>query len=320
MVTVIDAEQWPTADRSSRWQELLCGLYAPLRFTSLGSAVRGRITVGELDRLRITSSSMWASALRSRPAGGRAAEPMTVVVTLAGSTTLRQGGREALLMPGDLALIEPRRACTALFAEGTRSATVALPTALLGLPPDRVSAVSATRIAGSDPVAAATVGALEPLTDGLGALTRRQEEQVADALVRLIRAALSGLVEQFPEPDRVTGLRHSALDYVELHLGDANLGPATVAAAHHVSLRQLQRAFEEAGQTLTAVIRSRRMSAARVALADPARAGETVTEIAVRYGMTDLAGFSRRFRAEFGVAPREFRRRSLGISPDDAGD
>ncbi len=223
-------------------------------------------------------------------------------------------------MPGDLALIEPGRACTALFAEGTRSAMVSLPAGLLGLTPDRASAVSAIPVAGSGPAAAATVGMLEPLVDGLAALTRRQEERIADALAHLLGASLTALVERFPQPDRVAGLRHSALDYLERHLGDAGLGPATVAAAHHVSLRQLQRAFEEVGQTLNAVIRARRLTAARAALADPARAGETITDIAVQYGMTELAGFSRRFRAEFGVAPRELRRQHLGVSPGAAAD
>lgn len=318
MVTVIDAEQWPTADRSAHWQDVLCDLYAPLRFTPLRPDVRGRITVGEIDRLRVTHTAMAASVLHSRPERGRVAAPVTVIVALSGTTTLRQSGREAHLMPGDLALIDPGRACTALFAEDTRTTTVSLPAGLLGLTPERVSAVSATRIAGSDPAAATTVGMLGPLVDGLGMLTRRQEERVADALAHLLGASLMALVEQLPHPDRVTGLRHSALDYVERHLGDPYLGPVTVAAAHHVSVRQLQRAFEEAGQTLTAVIRSRRLAAARAALADPARAEETITEIAVRYGMTDSAGFSRRFHSAFGVAPREYRRQSLGPSPNAA--
>ncbi|WP_405771970.1 helix-turn-helix domain-containing protein [Streptomyces sp. NBC_00080] len=314
MVTVIDAEEWPTADRSARWQDVLCDLYAPLRFTPLRPDVCGRITVGELDRLRVARAAMAASVLRSQPLRGRAAEPVTVIVALAGTTTLRQSGREAHLMPGDLALIDPACACTALFSEDTRTTTVSLPAGLLGLSPERVSAVSATRIAASDPAAAATVGMLEPLVDGLDVLTRRQEERVADALVHLLGASLTALVEQLPQPDRVTGLRHSALHYVERHLGDPDLGPVTVAGALHVSVRQLQRAFEESGQTLTAVIRSRRLAAARAALADPARAGETITDIAGRYGMTDPAGFSRRFHAAFGVAPREYRRQSLGAS------
>ncbi|KPI12014.1 transcriptional regulator with only HTH domain, AraC family [Actinobacteria bacterium OK074] len=318
MVTVIDAEQWPAVARPARWQDVLCDLYTPLWFTPLGPAVRGRITVGEVDRLRVAHSIMGASTLRSRPVRGRAASPVTVVVSLTGSTTLRQGGRETHLMPGDLALIDPGRECTVLFAEDARSTTVSLPAGLLGLTLERVSAVSATRVAASDPAAAATVGMLKPLVDGLGVLTRRQEERVADALAHLLGASLTPLAEQLPQPDRVTRLRHSALDYVERHLSDPGLGPVTVAAAHHVSVRQLQRAFEEGGQTLTAVIRSRRLAAARAALADPARAEETITGIAVQYGMTDLAGFSRRFHAAFGVAPREFRRRCLGRSPEIA--
>lgn len=45
----------------------------PLRFTPLRPDVRGRITVGELDRLRVTHTAMAASVLHSRPERGRAA-------------------------------------------------------------------------------------------------------------------------------------------------------------------------------------------------------------------------------------------------------
>jgi AraC-like DNA-binding protein len=40
-------------------------------------------------------------------------------------------------------------------------------------------------------------------------------------------------------------------------------------------------------------------------LADPGRT-ETITEVALRHGFTDPASFSRAFRRQFGVAPRDY--------------
>jgi AraC-like DNA-binding protein len=41
-------------------------------------------------------------------------------------------------------------------------------------------------------------------------------------------------------------------------------------------------------------------------LADPLN-DSTVTEISLRHGFTDSASFSRAFRRQFGMAPREMR-------------
>ena len=51
--------------------------------------------------------------------------------------------------------------------------------------------------------------------------------------------------------------------FVEQHLGDADLTPAAVAAAHHVSLRQLHRLFETQETTVAAWIRHRRLERCR---------------------------------------------------------
>lgn len=51
-----------------------------------------------------------------------------------------------------------------------------------------------------------------------------------------------------------------------------------------------------------------RIAAAKSALADPARAGVTVLEVAYEVGFASLGPFNRAFRAETGMSPTEFRK------------
>lgn len=55
-----------------------------------------------------------------------------------------------------------------------------------------------------------------------------------------------------------------------------------------------------------------RIAAAKAALADPARAGATVLEIAYEVGFASLGPFNRAFRTETGQNPTEFRRSAQG--------
>ncbi|MEU7472720.1 helix-turn-helix domain-containing protein [Streptomyces sp. NPDC044984] len=96
--------------------------------------------------------------------------------------------------------------------------------------------------------------------------------------------------------------------YVDRHLADVDLTPASVAAAHHVSLRYLQRLFEEQGAGVATWIRNRRLDRCRRDLADPRLAERPVRAVAARWGFTRPSDFSRAFRREYGLSPLEFRR------------
>lgn len=67
-----------------------------------------------------------------------------------------------------------------------------------------------------------------------------------------------------------------------------------------------------------AFLNARRIEAARTALADPARAGETVSEIAFSLGYTSLGPFNRAFKDALGETPTRFRARTLGGAGDGA--
>ena len=106
--------------------------------------------------------------------------------------------------------------------------------------------------------------------------------------------------------------RHALLStvqaFIQQHLGEPWLSPATIAAAHHISLRSLHQLFHDEGLTVAGWIRQRRLEYCRRELSDPALASRPVAAIAARWGFSSASDFSRAFRAVHGLPPAEFRR------------
>jgi AraC-like DNA-binding protein len=96
--------------------------------------------------------------------------------------------------------------------------------------------------------------------------------------------------------------------FIEEHLADPELSPATIAAAHFISVRYLHKLFETEDTTVADLIRRRRLERCRRDLLDPAQQTRPVSAIAARWGFTDPAHFSRLFRATHGIPPAQYRR------------
>ncbi|GAB2922931.1 helix-turn-helix transcriptional regulator [Streptomyces mayteni] len=127
------------------------------------------------------------------------------------------------------------------------------------------------------------------------------------AVIDLLASTLETRSAEPPGQAHALALRVQA--FVRRHLGDPDLSPGTIAAAHHISVGYLHRIFRTLGHdtTLAAWIRHERLEGARRQLADPAHRAVPVHRIAARWGFTDAAVFSRTFRAVYGLPPRDYR-------------
>ncbi|MFJ5229753.1 helix-turn-helix domain-containing protein [Kitasatospora sp. NPDC088391] len=101
--------------------------------------------------------------------------------------------------------------------------------------------------------------------------------------------------------------------FVRRNLHDPGLTPTTVAAAHHISVSYLHRVFaqESPGETVAGWVRRQRLARAHRDLADPALRATPIHTVAARWGMPRPDDFSRAFRAEYGLSPRDHRRQAL---------
>lgn len=138
--------------------------------------------------------------------------------------------------------------------------------------------------------------------------TRAQDlPQMAAATQALLAACIA------PQSDAAGGagdliahtLRERARRVVRQNLASPTLSPETLCRALGVSRSRLYRLFEELGG-VSRYIQRQRLLAALALLGDPQERG-TVSQIAERLGFPDHSGFSRAFRAEFGLSPREAR-------------
>jgi len=98
-----------------------------------------------------------------------------------------------------------------------------------------------------------------------------------------------------------------AMRFIDGNLANPALSAVTVAGALGVSPGYLQHAFQDVGKTVGAHIRRRRLERCRDDLAGPLHAGEQISEIALRWGFSDMPHFSRAFKEQFGRTPREYR-------------
>lgn len=93
--------------------------------------------------------------------------------------------------------------------------------------------------------------------------------------------------------------------YVQQHLTDPALSPESVAHAHHISVRQLYKLWSARELGLAEWIMRGRLEGARRDIAKDGTTG--IAAVARRWGFSDPTHFGRRFRAAYGVSPREWR-------------
>lgn len=318
MTVVYDTSAVPVEDRAELWVAASSEFFVPLECRPHDrDAFRGLMQAGTVGPLALSRLDVSPHTVRrtTKLAGGTRGDQYKLSLMLGGQALVVQDGREAVLRRGDFALYDCTRPYTIVGGDDFRMLVCMLPRDVLGLFPERVARMTATRIAGDEGIA----WALAPFLERLADLVIRDElaeahDRVVESVVDLVESLCVHAIGDEPGAARQSRaeLLLRARAYAEASLGDPLLSPADVAAATHVSKRYLHRLFEAEGVTVSAWIRRRRLEGCRRDLADPARRRETVTSIGARWGLSNPAHLSRLFRDAYGVSPTEYRAARLG--------
>jgi AraC-like DNA-binding protein len=97
---------------------------------------------------------------------------------------------------------------------------------------------------------------------------------------------------------------------IDARLSDPDLKPAEAAAAAGISVRYANALLAEESFSIGRYLLHRRLERCRRALEDPLQANRMIGDIAFSWGFSDLSHFTRRFRAEFGMTPSDYRRQA----------
>jgi AraC-like DNA-binding protein len=310
---VFRADEAPARDRLEYWRDVVARAIGPHDIRSAEVGAGDRLRLGELGPVVVGELSAGVSALvRRGPREIRHTDAeddlCKVHVTVEGGGVVQHNGREVSLAPGDLTLIDLSR--PALWAmPPMRCIAVAFPRTLLPLHPDELTALTAVRIPGDAATGRLVSTLVRQLPAQLDTGDPAAATRLGTAVVDLMAAALlEHIGHPLPEHTERRVLLERIHAFIEERLGDPRLSPATIAAAHHVSVRYLYKLFESQETTVAGWIRRRRLERCRRDLLDPALGDVPVSTIAARWGLTNPAHFSRVFRTTYGVAPVEYRR------------
>ena len=311
MKTNVTTSATRPADRSRHWHQAIAGAYFPLdlRFRN-ADHFSGDLTIwqfGDVSISRLTSDALQYLRL---PHHFRAArkEEFLVTVPARSEVFFSQGGSEISCSPGGFFLERSHEPYEFSHAD---------PADLWVLKVE--SRALADRVHGPDRFCSlqfdAANGAGGLFTDMLHLLPARFDTMNAESRIAVGRQLVDLLALAIRADDRILMSKSSTVRnahlarieaFIRANLRNPGLDPDLIARACGLSTRYLHGLFGDMDRTVASWVRELRLAACKAALEDPAN-GQTVMEIAYRWGFGDQTQFSRTFKAQYGKPPGEYR-------------
>ncbi|MFC3996556.1 helix-turn-helix domain-containing protein [Nocardiopsis sediminis] len=314
--TRFSTDDLPVHDRFDAWREVISRTHAPLEMTSEHAGdFYGSQRILELDGVLVWPTLFRSLTFHRTPKLIRCFDPEAIHISfvLRGSHCHGSGAHEHVYGPAGIHPIDTSTPFTlATVAAGPLVSGIGLeiPKALIPLPQRSVArAVGRTLPAdrGAGALLRGYVTRLAANTASFRPQDRHWAAAVLTDLVTVLFADAAGAARAVPERPHRRALTLRIRSFIARNLHDADLDPAAIAAAHHISVSHLHRLFREDGTSVARWIRERRLERARRELTDPDLRDLPVHAIAARCGFRHPAGFSRAFRAFHGAAPGEVR-------------
>jgi AraC family transcriptional activator of tynA and feaB len=318
-IETLSTDEIPAAKRIEFWNEVVCSSFTALTVDALSDRFTARMRRLDLGDVRLAvAESTQATVMHSRAQASHSPDAFFLLhLQLVGDSVNQQNGRDVLLSPGDLTLIDSTQSYRIAFSGPTSILVVRIPRALLRkyvACPETLAMLALPGSSGTCRLAARFIRDMWKRSQQVTA--EGSEGHLTDALMSVIAAACATVPRA-----SIQGSAHAAvlrirlIECIEARLGDPDLNPAAIAQEGGISLRYLHLLFGEQGESVWRYVQRRRVEESARVLRDPLRARSSVTEIACEHGFKSAAHFCRAFRERYSVSPSDFRLAMVVESP-----
>jgi AraC-like DNA-binding protein len=268
-----------------------------------------RTDVGEVRAVEVFSHS--ARVQRSPEHIAHSGETAFLLeLQLDGTSIARQGGREARLDAGDFTLLDSARPFEVRCAAPMKLLVLKVPRALLGKYlgcPEALAAIPMCAERASNELTSRFLRDLWRWSNRTLADSSRSEHAACAAL-ELIACAYGALPDARADVGAAGAHRIRVIEYVERHLSEPGLSPASIAEALRMSCRYLHRVWKAGGgESLARYVLQRRLEECARALRDPLYVRRSITAIAFDWGFVGMPHFCSVFRERYAISPSEYR-------------
>ena len=310
MAKMLSTLSVPRKKKLDFWNEAVSQSFVSLDCSARGGRdfIEGDIRLQPLSALevsRVRGTGQRVMRVASGISGSGVEDCYLVGIQTRGSCIVTQDGRAAIIEHGDFALYDTQRPYSLDLSDDFEQIVVRLPHGILDRHIPSAQRLTAVPVRADQGAGALLVGAIRSFAEDVVSLTPEVSYSVAQGLEFLIVAGFEGAMPARPGTGRAE-TRALVERHIKANLRDSTLSITSISTALHLSPSSVHRSFAADGQTVMSWVWERRLEGAYRDLVEGLNRG-TLTDLALSWGFSDSAHFSRAFRRQHGRAPSQVR-------------
>lgn len=311
---ILSTDDFDDAERAPVWRGWMSALFGGLSCDLYGESVfEGRIATSHagdvvMTRLEANRHRVMRSTGLAR---GSDTSYLKIVAPWQGNASLAQQGRQTWVRPGGWAIYDTTGSYEVANPERTEHLIVMLPKEQLLERGLRIETLMGRHVGGASGISRVALETMRSIYQELPLMTPEAARGAGNLVTDLVRLSLQELAGRATATTQQQALKDRIREFIGQNLRDPGLSLDRVAQVLNCSKRHLHNAFADEEETLAHYILDRRLQACMRDLKNPAQLPRTITDIALSWGFSNSAHFSRVFREHAGLSPSEFRQAAL---------
>ena len=308
-IPVWNTEQFRFADRIEAWTEVLTQSHLPWSLSEKpGNSFYASVSLRQLHDSRIIKCKCGPQkGYRAKSEIGMSdGDYIAILYILKGKEVIEIANEQMLLEAGNFVIWDSSRPMSFHVPEHLEKISLIVPAESMTSIFPNVHDYCGKVIRRQDGISAIFINLLRSLELEMWNTNTNQLSTIMRPTLEMLSTVFTSLID-LPHETMRDGQLALIKQYILKDLYNPELTPQRIAEHHGISVRYLHQLFENNGATVSAWIKAQRLERCRKELTSPASASQSITDIAFQWGFNDVSHFSKSFKQQFGISPREFR-------------